>query len=333
MSELSGTDIERAGSPGLLSARFLDFDELSAAVAEWDLDFVQLDAGPAPSALTQVSTPDLLIQRFRFDRTYLQRGASPTAMRTFGLLEPDAEEIRMFGKKLTDSELALFRTGGEFEAVSRPGCVSLAISLDAARLDEAFAAVDLSPSRGREAMGSGLLEVDPKVLQRLRRRAAGLLDLLETNPSALGGSELLEEITFALAIDLALAIASADGPPHPAPSRFRDFALRRAVSIIGDHPKQPIAIRQLAEETGVGWTTLVQAFRDHFGVTPKAYLQAVRLNCVRRDLLEAELELRVADVANRWGFWHMGQFAADYKRLFGELPSETKNRTLGPWSG
>jgi AraC family ethanolamine operon transcriptional activator len=32
---------------------------------------------------------------------------------------------------------------------------------------------------------------------------------------------------------------------------------------------------------------------------------------------------RIADVANRWGFWHMGQFAADYRRQFGELPSET----------
>jgi len=28
-------------------------------------------------------------------------------------------------------------------------------------------------------------------------------------------------------------------------------------------------------------------------------------------------------VANAWGFWHMGQFARDYRRLFGELPSDT----------
>lgn len=30
-----------------------------------------------------------------------------------------------------------------------------------------------------------------------------------------------------------------------------------------------------------------------------------------------------ADVANNWGFWHMGRFAADYRKFFGELPSET----------
>ncbi|NOR23809.1 MAG: helix-turn-helix domain-containing protein [Desulforhopalus sp.] len=33
--------------------------------------------------------------------------------------------------------------------------------------------------------------------------------------------------------------------------------------------------------------------------------------------------MKVIDVSNVWGFWHMGQFAADYRNLFGELPSET----------
>jgi len=31
----------------------------------------------------------------------------------------------------------------------------------------------------------------------------------------------------------------------------------------------------------------------------------------------------VKQVAYAHGFWHLGQFAHDYKRLFGESPSET----------
>jgi len=31
-------------------------------------------------------------------------------------------------------------------------------------------------------------------------------------------------------------------------------------------------------------------------------------------------------MANRHGFWHMGQFAKDYKNLFGELPSQTLSK-------
>jgi hypothetical protein len=35
------------------------------------------------------------------------------------------------------------------------------------------------------------------------------------------------------------------------------------------------------------------------------------------------------DVANNWGFWYMGRFAADYRRQFGELPSVTLRRDSG----
>jgi AraC family ethanolamine operon transcriptional activator len=31
----------------------------------------------------------------------------------------------------------------------------------------------------------------------------------------------------------------------------------------------------------------------------------------------------VQDVAAEWGFWNPSQFACDYKRLFGERPSDT----------
>ncbi|GHU15365.1 hypothetical protein AGMMS50225_28560 [Betaproteobacteria bacterium] len=31
----------------------------------------------------------------------------------------------------------------------------------------------------------------------------------------------------------------------------------------------------------------------------------------------------VGDIAARWGFWHLSHFAADYKEMFGELPSDT----------
>ncbi len=328
-----GLAIERVGDQELLSGQFRDFDELSAATRAWDLDFVQLDAGPAPAALTQVSTPDLLIQRFRFGRTYFQRGASSPSMRTFGFAGPGAHDVRMFGGDLTASDLALFRTGGDFESVSQPGFACLAISIDAARLDEAFAAIEMSCPSDWQAAECGLLRVDPKILQRMRSRGTQILDALDANPGVLGQSELLEELTFHLPIDLALAIQSADGAPRLPNSRVRDLALRRALSFIEAHLDEAITNRSLCEEVGIGWTTLVHVFREHFGVTPKVYLRSARLHCTRRDLLDTAPEAPIADVANRWGFWHMGQFAADYKRLFGELPSDTKSRRLAPGSG
>jgi AraC family ethanolamine operon transcriptional activator len=103
--------------------------------------------------------------------------------------------------------------------------------------------------------------------------------------------------------------------------------LKRALSFIDENADRPLAVRELCRAAGVSWRTLDYAFREHFGVTPKAYLKASRLGAVRRELRRGEPHPMIADVANRWGFWHMGQFAADYRRLFGELPSETLARS------
>ena len=54
------------------------------------------------------------------------------------------------------------------------------------------------------------------------------------------------------------------------------------------------------------------------------YLKEVRLRHVRADLLQAAPSLGiVASIAQRWGFSHLGHFITDYKRRFGETPSQT----------
>ena len=70
--------------------------------------------------------------------------------------------------------------------------------------------------------------------------------------------------------------------------------------------------------------TLEYAFQETFGMAPKPWLMKRSLNRVRSELRRARgTETTVADIANDWGFWHMGQFAADYRKMFGKLPSQT----------
>jgi AraC family ethanolamine operon transcriptional activator len=100
--------------------------------------------------------------------------------------------------------------------------------------------------------------------------------------------------------------------------------LKQALTYITDYAGEPPTILDICQAAGVSQRTLEYAFLERFGVTPKTYLQAYRLNGVRKTLRQADPEAtKIVDVANRWGFWHMGQFARDYQKLSGELPSET----------
>ena len=56
---------------------------------------------------------------------------------------------------------------------------------------------------------------------------------------------------------------------------------------------------------------------------PNLRMRDLALRRVEDFLNAATTSHTITDLATQWGFWHMSQFAADYKRLFGELPSET----------
>jgi AraC family ethanolamine operon transcriptional activator len=68
--------------------------------------------------------------------------------------------------------------------------------------------------------------------------------------------------------------------------------------------------------------TLQYSFEIILCMSPLRYLRLSRLNGSRRELALSQNET-IADIATKWGFWHLSQFTQDYKQLFNELPSVT----------
>lgn len=102
--------------------------------------------------------------------------------------------------------------------------------------------------------------------------------------------------------------------------------VRRAVDYIDAHLDQAITIADIVKATGVAGRTLFKHFKDFKGVSPMRYLRNVRFLQVREALLRAEPEESVTAIAARWGFVHLGRFSIEYRRRFGESPSETLRR-------
>jgi AraC family ethanolamine operon transcriptional activator len=88
------------------------------------------------------------------------------------------------------------------------------------------------------------------------------------------------------------------------------------------HQDSAVTINDLCTLSHVSRRTLQYSFETILGISPLRYLRLSRLNGVRRELLATEKE-SIADIAAKWGFWHLSQFTQDYKQLFNELPSVT----------
>lgn len=103
--------------------------------------------------------------------------------------------------------------------------------------------------------------------------------------------------------------------------------VRRAEQFIEEHAHEPITVCEIAEHVGVSSRSLYTGFRKYRNTSPMLYLKETRLNRVREHLLRAESgRTTVTAAAYQWGFGHLGHFTTDYKRRFGESPSETLAR-------
>ena len=62
------------------------------------------------------------------------------------------------------------------------------------------------------------------------------------------------------------------------------------------------------------------------GRSPQAVLRDIRFEAARRELLQGSPDTKVMDVALRCGLPHLGRFSVEYRRRYGETPSQTLKR-------
>jgi AraC-like DNA-binding protein len=115
-----------------------------------------------------------------------------------------------------------------------------------------------------------------------------------------------------------------DGVPHSA------GAADRARSWLEEHYDEPVTITDMARAVGISVRHLQHLVLQRFGSTPTELLRDIRLAQAHRLLSEVVLNPpTVSEVAHGCGFAHLSRFALEYRKRFGERPSETRRRVHG----
>lgn len=87
---------------------------------------------------------------------------------------------------------------------------------------------------------------------------------------------------------------------------------------------EDIDISMLTKEFDISESQLHHAFKSNYGISPKKYLQMLRLNSVRKELLLADPKHdTVIEIAMKYNFLSMNHFSEEYKKIFGQTPSQT----------
>ncbi|WFU72665.1 AraC family transcriptional regulator [Bradyrhizobium sp. CB2312] len=163
------------------------------------------------------------------------------------------------------------------------------------------------------------------LLQLVRASTTGLHDgILARSPKA---SALLSEAVIQLVLQNVphRLIERLNRQPMDVPPRH----VRRAVEYMRANLHLPLTIADIAGNVGISSRLLQSGFRRIHGTTPVAYLRRIRLEAIHDELSRPENLLPVSEVALKWGFTHMGRFAASYRAAFGLYPSDTARRARG----
>ncbi len=160
--------------------------------------------------------------------------------------------------------------------------------------------------------------------QTMQSLAGALRSLVADRSQPLASEKLRREVERGVREAFFETLSGLPVPQNKLRTARRHEKLRRAREYLAEHAHEPIYLLDLCRATGLGQRALQSLFRDLLGVSPITYLQRLRLHRVRRELLRSgKAPGTVKRVALTWRFWHLGNFAADYGRLFGECPSQT----------
>ncbi len=307
-----------------------DADEQARNLHGWHQTYDQLTSGSFVGGLTELCLDHMQVFVETTSHTLRQTCEVQKDAYWFGIPTCQAGSGRIDTQMISGDALA-FRPGGiEFELLTSSGYEIFGVVVKGDVLRRYAAEVEhvglAEALPDREVVSIGM--------DRKQRLCASLREFLER--SAASGAPLspsarddLQAAVLSSLFDAGALPASSEQIAIPVRAR-RQSIVSEARDYVLAHRDRAVGVPELCERLHVSRRTLQYCFQDVLGMAPAHYVRALRLNGARRDLCNASRDSRsVQDVAAAWGFWHLSQFAADYRKLFGMRPSDTLKAAIG----
>ena len=305
-----------------------DFEAYCDSVREWDLDYRPLESGSFASERLSFGNSQFLFSHTKINRHLLQNGTIPKGLVTFGILANPGIKIHWRNADIKGDALFVFPPGGELNAISRADFSVFPLSLSEQKLNQVCTLLEL-PEFRTLTNNTEVFRRSAQSLFELRQTLYYIEHLLLTGSDSSRNIQFLQEIEHTLAVKLVETLAEYSQSDKRKSVRKRDVAINTAEAYIRENNGTSIAVPDLCSIANASQRMLEYAFRERYNMSPKAYIQALRINTARKQLQKANPYTdQVTQIARHNGFSHMGQFGAYYKKMFGERPSDTlKHRT------
>jgi AraC family transcriptional regulator len=154
--------------------------------------------------------------------------------------------------------------------------------------------------------------------------------LLLTAADAMEGNSALDalfrhQLTDLLATRLLAAHTGSPTTPQPTMGGLSPKVLLRAIERLRSDSDADVSLAALASEAGLSRFHFCRAFKESTGLSPHAWLRQYRLEQAMNMLRDTDAS--VVSVAAALGYSTQTAFAAAFRKLTGETPSDWRKRT------
>lgn len=295
----------------------LDIEAMSEYSKQWGIEQSQIQRGVFLGRMYAVNTPRIQIYHSYHSHGIMVRGEFPDNCILIGYAHSDSI-IRQHNEIMKHNKITILTKGDEIDYFASEENSVFTLAIESELFYQAFSDYFGQPFELYKAKKH--FQIHEKKISQFLFSLTSWMNQLVTQYTTKAYKNIETEILGSIfeALDIELK--------YDMPSNYKASDIREILdNSIYDEFK---SISDIALEVNLSERHMLRLFKDTFGISPKTYLQKLRLNAVRKEFLSSEKKERysISDIAFKYNFFHMGHFSAEYKKMFGELPSSTIKR-------
>lgn len=314
-----------SATPWLQLQETIDIDQHGTSQAGWLLHYEQMSPGKFSGRLHQVHLPEMTLLREDTNIALHQRGRLDSDVYGFATSLGDPADLFFNGRQVPPNAIMCGK-GDDVDLNTPPHFSLIAVVVKRSLLNPLWERMYHRPLapwlESQLVLGTTAVKA-----RNLRETQLAVLDYCSANPQLQPDAQALRQLRDEILIEWIEAL-----PPQVDTSDLISLSRKkkvvdRACEVMMSRADEPLSILEICSRVGISRRKLNACFQDVLGIAPVKYLRSLRLNGVHRALRDAGPNETIQNIASHWGFWHLGQFAQNYKKLFDELPSASlRNR-------
>ena len=311
-------------------ARYNNIDLQAACLTNYDQEYLQLSRGQYNGWFKTILLGSEVGLFFEcFDQELDQWGSCPRDQHGFIFLMENSADIVFNGSPFDKDCIMYMAPGSVFDSRAGPGTKFGVISVSDRAFQLFFVACEaLEESRNYRLPYAHLIRnaMYARTIRQMTHQTVQTASEFASGSMTSGALIGLQTSLISLLTSFVSSVFRSDfghceesaGLGHKPACRAREFLHTTGAS--------NTSVVDLVHLLGTSRRKLEYDFQRHYGIGPAEYIRVFKLNKFRSALLnDANRDQSIGDIAAHFGIWHLSRLAQNYRRQFGELPSETRD--------